>query len=313
MAHPRKFRFGIQLHTATTGEEWGAAARRAEELGYSTLFMPDHFGDQLAPVPALAAAAAATSDLRVGALVFDNDYKHPVVLAKEAATLDLLSNGRLELGIGAGWMNTDYEQSGIAQDPAGVRISRMEEGVAVMQGLFADGPFSFAGDHYTVTAMEGLPKPVQKPGPPLLIGGGARRVLSIAARQADIVGINPSIRSGAVDADAARSGSADETDQKLKWVQEAAGDRFDDLELNMLIFAAIVTDDRKGTIELMAPMFGLDPAAVAEYPHAWVGTVDQICDDLIERRERWGVSYLVVQGEDAMEAMAPVVARLNGT
>ena len=312
MPHSRKFRFGVQLHTAATGEEWAAAARRAEELGYSTLFVPDHFGDQLAPVPALVAAAAATSTLRIGGLVFDNDYKHPVVLAKEAATIDLLSDGRLELGIGAGWMNTDYEQSGIPQDAAGVRISRMEEAVAVLRGLFADGPFSFAGDHYTITAMEGLPKPVQKPGPPLLIGGGARRVLSIAAREADIVGINPSIRSGAVDADAARSGSADETDQKLQWVREAAGDRFDDLELNMLIFAAIVTDDRRGTIELMAPMFGLDPDAVGQYPHAWVGTVDQICDDLVERRERWGVSYLVVQG-DAMETMAPVVARLTGT
>jgi alkanesulfonate monooxygenase SsuD/methylene tetrahydromethanopterin reductase-like flavin-dependent oxidoreductase (luciferase family) len=160
--------------------------------------------------------------------------------------------------------------------------------------------------------MEGLPKPVQKPGPPLLIGGGARRVLSIAGREADIVGINPSIPSGAVDVDAARNGSAAETDQKLAWVREAAGDRFDDLELNMLVFAGIVTDDRAGTIEMMAPMFGLDPADVAEYPHALVGSVDQICADLVERRERWGVSYLVVQA-DAMEAMAPVVAKLHGT
>ena len=152
MPHSRKFRFGVQLHTAATGEEWAAAARRAEELGYSTLFVPDHFGDQLAPVPALVAAAAATSTLRIGGLVFDNDYKHPVVLAKEAATIDLLSDGRLELGIGAGWMNTDYEQSGIPQDAAGVRISRMEEAVAVLRGLFADGPFSFADSSYSLTA-----------------------------------------------------------------------------------------------------------------------------------------------------------------
>ena len=139
-----------------------AVVRRAEELGFSTVFLPDHFGDQLAPVPALMAAADATTDLKVGALVFDNDYKHPVVLAKEVATLDVLSGGRFEFGVGAGWMNTDYQQSGIPQDPAGVRISRMEEGVAVLRGLFADGPFSFAGDHYTITAMVGLPKPVQK-------------------------------------------------------------------------------------------------------------------------------------------------------
>lgn len=312
MAHPRKFRFGIQLHTATSGKEWAESARRAEELGYSTLFLPDHFGDQLAPVPALMAAADATTDLRIGALVLDNDYRHPVVLAKEAATLDLLSGGRFELGIGAGWLNTDYEQSGIPKDPAGTRLARMEEAIAVMKGLFADGPFSFSGEHYTITAMEGLPKPVQKPGPPLLVGGGGRRVLSIAAREADIVGINPSIATGAVGVEAAQSGSAEETDRKLDWVRDAAGDRFDEIELNMLIFAAIVTDDRQGTIDMMAPMFGLDPAAVAEYPHAWVGTVDQICDDLIARRERWGASYLVVQS-DAMDAIAPVVARLAGT
>jgi probable F420-dependent oxidoreductase len=312
MAHPRRFRFGVQFHTATDGADLAARARRAEELGYSTAFFPDHFGDQLAPVPALMAIADATAELRIGTLVLDNDYRHPVVLAKELATLDVLSGGRLELGLGAGWMRSDYEQSGIPMDRPKVRVDRFEEAIQVLKNAFADGPRDFAGEHYTVTGYDGQPKPVQKPWPPFLIGGGMERVLSIAGREADIVGINPSIPSGQVDAEAARSGAADRTDQKVAWVREAAGDRFDDLELNMLIFAAIVTDDRKGTIELMAPMFGLDPDAVGQYPHAWVGTVDQICDDLVERRERWGVSYLVVQG-DAMEAMAPVVARLTGT
>ncbi len=312
MAHPRTFRFGVQLHTATSGPEWADLARRAEDLGYSTLFLPDHFGDQLAPVPALMAAADATTDLRVGTLVFDNDYKHPVVLAKECATLDVLSGGRFELGIGAGWMNTDYEQSGIAMDKPKVRVDRMEEAIAVLKQAFADGPQDFAGEHYRITGYDGLPKPAQRPHPPFLIGGGAKRVLSIAGREADIVGINPSIPNGAVDSDAAKTGLAEFTDQKLAWVREAAGDRYPDLELNMLQFACIVTDDRQGTLEAMAPAFGVSPEDVAEYPHAMVGSIEQICDDLERRRQRWDVSYVVVQG-DAMEAMAPVVAKLAGT
>ena len=312
MAHARPFRFGVQLSTAPSGEAWATLARRAEDLGYSSLFLPDHFGDQLAPVPAMQAAADATTSLRVGCLVFDNDYKHPVVLAKEIATIDVLSGGRVELGIGAGWMNSDYEQSGIQHDRAGVRIDRMEEGIAVLKGLFADGAYSFEGDHYRITGLDGQPKPVQRPHPPILIGGGAKRVLTIAGREADIVGVNPSIVSGQVDADAARSGAADVTDQKLEWVRAAAGDRYTDIEINMLIFAAMLTDDPAGTKASMAPLFGLEPGDIDDYPHAWIGSVESICDDLQKRRERWDVSYLVVQG-DAMEAMAPVVERLAGS
>lgn len=312
MAHPRTFRFGVQMHTAPSGEDWASAARRAEDLGFSTLFLPDHFGDQLAPAPALMAAADATTQLRVGALVFDNDFRHPVVLGKEVASIDVLSGGRVELGLGAGWMNTDYEQSGIAQDPPKVRVDRMEEGIAVLKGVFGEGSFSYAGSHYTIDGLDGLPKPVQKPHPPFLIGGGMKRVLSIAGREADIVGINPSIPSGAVDGAAARSGMASATDQKVAWVKEAAGDRYADLELNVLVFAAMVTDDRSGTIEAIAPAFAIEPAEVEDYPHAWVGSVEQICEDLQRRRERWDISYLTVQ-TDAMEAMAPVVAALAGT
>jgi probable F420-dependent oxidoreductase len=312
MTHPRRFRFGVQLSSAPSGGDWANLARKAEDLGYSTLFMPDHFGDQLAPVPALMAAASATTDLRVGALVFDNDYKHPVVLAKEAATIDVLSGGRLELGIGAGWMSSDYEQSGIQHDRAGIRIARMVEGIAVVKGLFADGPFSYEGDHYRITALEGQPKPVQRPWPPLLIGGGGERVLSIAAREADIVGINPAIASGRVDADAARNAAADATDAKLGWVRSAAGDRYADLEINMLVFACTVTDDRAGAAATMAPLFGVSPEAMLEAPHAWIGPVAAIVEDLEARRERWDASYLVVQGEAAMDAAAPIVAQLAG-
>ena len=311
MAHARRFRFGIQLVTAPDGAAWAEQARKAEDLGYSTLFMPDHFGDQLAPCPPLMAAADATTDLKVGALVFDNDYKHPVVLAKELATIDVLSGGRVEVGLGAGWMNTDYEQSGIPMDAPGLRVSRMEEGIAVLKGCFSPGPFSFEGKHYTITDYDAMPKPVQSP-PPFLIGGGAKRVLSIAAREAQIVGINPSIHSGQVDAAAAQNGAAPETDQKVAWVKEAAGDRYDDLEINLLQFAGIITDDAKGTAEMMAPLFGLPPEELDTYPHACIGSVDEIAESLQARRERWDASYIVFQG-DIMEAMGPVIAKLRGT
>jgi len=309
MAHPRRFRFGIQLSSATSATEWADLARKAEDLGYSTLFLPDHFGDQLAPVPALMAAADATTELKVGTLVFDNDFKHPVVLAKELATIDRLSGGRLEVGLGAGWMRSDYEQSGIPMDPPGVRVSRMEEGIAVLKGCFGPGPFSLSGEHYTITDYDGHPKPLQDP-PPLIVGGGARRVLSIAAREAQIVGINPSIHSGQIDEAAAQNGAAEETDRKLGWVREAAGDRYGELEINMLQFAGIVTDDRQGVAEMMAPMFGLPASALDTYPHACIGSVDEIVDSLQARRDRWDVSYLVFQG-DTMEPLAPVVAALR--
>ena len=311
MAHARRFRFGIQLSAAKSGEDWAAQARKAEDLGYSTLFLPDHFGDQLAPLPAMMAAADATTELRVGTLVFDNDYKHPVVLAKEVATVDVLSGGRVEVGLGAGWMQSDYDQSGIPMEAPGLRVSRMEEGIAVLKGCFGPGPFSFSGEHYEITGYDAKPKPVQSP-PPLIIGGGARRVLSIAGREADIVGINPSIHSGQVDAAAARNGVAEETDRKVQWVKDGAGDRYDDLELNLLQFAGIVTDDRTGTMEQMAPLFGLAPDELDMYPHACIGSVEEIADDLRARRDRWDVSYIVFQGE-TMEPMAPVVAALRDT
>ena len=312
MSHPRRFRFGVQTSTAASGDEWAALARQAEDLGYATMFLPDHFGDQLAPVPAMAAAAVATTELRVGALVFDNDYKHPVVLAKEMATVDVLSGGRVELGLGAGWMISDYEQSGIPYDEPAVRVDRFEEGLAVIKGLLGPDPVTFEGTHYRITAMDGLPKPIQQPGPPILIGGGLKRMLTLAGRHADIVGINPTIPNGAVDADAARSGLAAVTDQKLEWVKAGAGDRYGDLEINLLNYACIVTDDREQVAQDFAPLFGIAPEDLLEFPHALVGSVEQICESIEANRERFDASYIVVQ-RDAMEAMAPVVARLTGT
>jgi probable F420-dependent oxidoreductase len=313
MAHARTFRFGVQLNNAASAGDWAAAARRVEDLGYSSLFLPDHFGDQFAPVPALMAAADATTTLRVGALVWDNDYKHPVVLAKEAATIDVLSGGRLEFGIGAGWMNTDYEQAGIPKDRDGVRIARMVEGIAIYRGLWGDGPCTFAGEHYRVTGLDGFPKPVQRPGPPILIGGGGPKVLAIAAREADIVGVNPSIPKGYIDGSAAADTTPERLDQKLGWVRDAAGDRFDDLELNILCFLTNIAEGAGDQLDDTAKLFRVTAEQLAASPYAWVGAAPAVCDQLRAARDRWGTSYFVVQGEAAMEAAAPVVAELSGT
>ena len=284
-----------------------------EDLGYSSLFVPDHFGDQLAPVPALMAAADATTSLRIGALVWDNDYKHPVVLAKEAATLDLLSGGRLEFGIGAGWMNTDYEQSGIPKDRDSVRIARLAEAVEIYKGLWAPGSFSFQGEHYRITELDGLPKPVQQPGPPLLIGGGGPKMLALVGRHADIAGINPSIPKGYADASTVAEVRPATLDRKLATLKEAAGARFADMELNILVFASTIGPDASAKREQFAQMFGVTVEDLDASPYAWVGSPSEIADQLRAARERWGVSYFVVQGEAAMEAAAPIVAELTGT
>ncbi len=315
MSHPRKFRFAVQLSKGpeATARSWADQAKKAEDLGYSTLLMPDHFGDQLAPVPALVAAADATSSLRVGTLVFDNDYRHPMVLAKEAATLDLLSAGRLELGLGAGWMRSDYEESGIAYDPPGVRVDRFAEGVAVVAGLLeSDAPFSFSGKHYSVNGHSLRPRPVQRPRPPLILGGGGRRVLTIAGQWADIVSINVDLRAGTGGPETAPNASPDATRQKIAWVKEAAGDRFDDIELNCLIGFALITDDRQKIIDAMAPTFGIDPSDALHVPLGLIGTLDEMVEELQWRREEYGISYFSIEG-DSWEALAPVVTALAGT
>lgn len=309
----KKFRFGIQTSRAESRDAWADRARRIEELGFSSLFIPDHFHDQLAPIAALQAAADATTTLRIGSLVFDNDYRHPLVFAKEMATLDLLSGGRLELGIGAGWMESDYAMSGIPYNRPGVRIDRLKEGLAVIKGCFGDEKFSYSGKHYTITDYAGLPKPVQKPHPPILIGGGGKRVLSFAAREADIVGVNFNLEQGAVNAKTMLTGDAASTDEKIGWIRDAAGARFDDIELNITVFVAIVTDDRDKLAERIAPNYGgLSPAEVLQSPHALIGTVEQIADTLQERRDRYGFSYIVFSGE-VHEQLAPVVQQLAGT
>jgi probable F420-dependent oxidoreductase len=312
MGKPRSFRFAVQEHRAPSAKAWKDKARQVESLGYAALYLPDHFTVQMGPIAALMAAADATTRLRVGSLVFDNDYRHPVVLAKEAATLDLLSDGRFDLGLGAGWMASDYEQAGIPFDSPGMRISRMEEALQIIRGLFAGGPFSFTGKHYQVKDIEGSPLPVQKPHPPILLGGGGRRMLRLAAREADIVNVNFDLREGRVNRDLVRTGLAEATDEKLGWIKDAAGDRLDHIELSVTIFLANITDDRESVGAAMAARLGSEPKDILAMPHFLIGTVDQVVEDLQRRRERYGISYVVVPGEVA-EPFAPVVARLAGT
>jgi len=310
----RKFRFGVMCSHASSATDFREKARQAEALGYATLFVPDHFIDHpLAPMPAMAAAAAVTDTLRVGSLVLGNDYKHPVVLAREAATLDLLSDGRLELGLGAGWMTADYEKAGLELDRAGVRIDRLEESVAILKGLMADAPFTFHGAHYSVTELDGEPKPVQRPHPPFIIGGGAPKILGLAAREAAIVGVNANLRGGvAISEDAARSMTGAATDQKISWLREAAGARFGDLEIQSFVGFTNFTDDRRSLAEMMAGAFGVSPDEALETPVVLAGTLEQMIDDLYARRERWEMSYVVV-GVDVMEQFAPAIAKLAGT
>jgi probable F420-dependent oxidoreductase len=306
------FRFAVQTAQAPDAKAWRDRARLVESLGYSALYIPDHFGDQWGPLVALTVAAEATTSLKVGSLVFDNDFRHPVDLAKEAATLDLVSDGRLEFGLGAGWLRTDYDESGMTYDPPAVRVDRMEESLKIMKALWRDGSASFDGQHYKVTSAKGEPRPVRQPHPTIVIGGGGKRVLSIAAREADVVGVNPNLRSGRVDAETSKSSTGDKFRQRIDWIREAAGSRFDQLELQVLTFFTQVVNNRAEVVANMAPMFQVTPEEFDEIPLAMIGTVDEICDQLQRRREELGFNYIVVQ-DPAIDAFAPVVARLAGT
>lgn len=325
MTVQRPFRFGVSVHGTKSRQAWIDLARKAEDLGYSTLLMPDHLGEQFSPIPALLAAADATSTLRVGSLVFDNDFRHPVMLAKEVATLDILSGGRFEFGLGAGWMKPEYELAGIPFEQPGARIDKLEESLQVMKSLFDDGPVDFSGKYYMINGMEGFPKPAQRPHPPVHIGGGGQHLLSLAAREADIVGFIPRARP-----DGKGQNLADATpaalEQKIAWVREAAGPRFAKLELSVLVARVITTDNRDDAAQLIASALdreqraqltaatrsaGLDSEfdLILQAPYLLIGTMDQICEDLATRRERYGISYINIF-EPSMEILAPVVARL---
>jgi probable F420-dependent oxidoreductase len=308
------FRFAVHLPQSPEGTAagWAAQARQIENLGYSTLQVPDHFDNQLAPMPALAAAAAATDHLHIGALVFDNDYRHPVLLAQEAATVDVLSEGRLELSLGAGWKRTDYQRAGIPYDPPATRVDRFEEAVTVIKGLLStDGPYSFAGSHYKITSHTLLPRPVQHPRPPLVVGGGGRRMLSIAGREAEIVSVMVNMGAGTSET-VGRDATPDRTRQKVAWVREAAGARFDKIELHTLIHYVEITNDPIGACIALSGRLGVDWAEVPHMPLVLVGTLEQMAEELEWRRAEYGFSYYTVQSSQ-WAALGPLVVRMTGT
>ena len=307
----RPFRFGFSLDGLDGPDEIARRVRRAEDMGYSVVVMTDHFDDRHGPLVALTAVALATSSLRVGTMVLANDYRHPAVLAKELASLDQISGGRLEIGIGAGWMASDYEQAGMRFDRPGMRIERLDEAVTVLEGCFGEGLLDFEGEHYKISGLDSQPKPVQKPRPPLLMAGGGPRMLALAARRADIVGVNPSLHSGAIDEHAGPTATAEATDHKLAVVRDAAGDRFDSIELQTRVHLAVITDDAYALASAAAPAFGITAEQALASPHALVGTVDECVAAIEGWRERWGISYLSFTG-DSVEALAPVVERLAG-
>lgn len=287
----------------TRGASIVETARKAEALGYHCLSLADHFGNQASPMIALAAAAAVTTTLRLAPLVLANDFRHPVMLAKEAATLDLISAGRLELGIGAGWMDSDYAESGIAMDPPGVRIARLSESLQVVRALLGPHRCQFAGDHYQVD-MDGYPKPVQSQIP-IMLGGGGRRMLTLAAQQADIVGINLNLRSGLLK-DISANFAPEACDQKVAWVNQVNPNR----ELHMLVGSLSVTNHKEAELQRFAQELETDPEILRDSPHVLVGSVSEVVTILLARRERWGLSYVTVR-EDVFEAFAPVMERLG--
>lgn len=310
MSAARSFRFATGAYATGTAAEFGEKARRIEDLGYTTLLMPDHFErDWFALGPALVAAANATTTLRVGSIVYCNNFRHPALLAREAATIDVLSDGRLEFGIGAGYDLPEYHQTGIPVPDRGERVGRLREALAVVKGLWDDGPFSFDGKYYTISEMDGWPKPRQQPHPPIQIGGGGRQILELAATQADIVGIiAQSVKMGGIDV-------ARDTDalvaKKVNWVRAAAGDRFPDLQLAVLIWRVVITDHKRAAAEELAHGWGLTEEQVLASPYFLIGSQASIIEDVLALRERHDISHVTVMPEDA-ETFAPIAAELAG-
>jgi len=313
-----RFRFGLLGENVRSATALMETARRAESAGFATFLLRDHFieepfGHQLAPLTALATVAAATERLRVGSLVLCNDYRHPVLLAKEVATLDLLSRGRFELGLGAGFSRPEYEAAGLPFDPPGVRVDRLAEALQVFKGLLGAAPFTFAGRFYTVSKLDAFPKPAQRPYPPILVGAGGRRMLGIAAREADIIGIQTASL-GSERSVADPSGLLAETiAEKIGWVRQQAGARFDRIELS-IVSSVIVAEQRREAAERLVRergWQGLSVERVFEMPSIFIGSVGQIVDEMQKRRERYGISYYVVS-DRSLETVAPIVARIAG-
>ena len=306
------FRFALQASGAASPAAWRDLARKTEDLGFSTLYVPDHLDDQWAPMVACAVAAEATTTLRVGTLVLDNDFRHPVLVAKEAATLDVVTGGRFEFGMGAGWMTTDYDQSGIPMDRPSVRVARLAESLEIMRAMWETGSATFSGEHYQVTEAKGTPTPVTAGGPPLVIGGGGKRILTLAGQYADIVSVVPSLAAGHIGPEVAAEAVADKYVERVRWAREAAGDRAGEIELQCWTVAVQVVPNANEVIEALASVFDLTPDQLRAAPLALIGTTGEIIETLRKRREELGFSYIVVH-EAEMDALAPVIAELAGT
>jgi len=315
---PRPFRFGVQL-VELPAAGWRERLRHIEALGYASVFWPDHFGTQWEPVTALAAAAACTESLVVGSLVYDVDYRHPVVLAKASATLHLLSGGRHEFGIGAGWMETDYREAGMPYDRPGVRIARLEEAIQIIRSMWSRERTSFEGEHYHIDAIARAANLPEGDAPRILIGGGGPKLLALAGRHADIVGINPTIPAGRVLPETPADLSPERVREKVGWVREAAakaGRKPDDIELTSLTFVVAITDDPKPLRESIGGASGMTADEVAHCPLFLTGSAQEIRDVLEKRREETGISYVVIQGDDeallesfAEHVVAPLARR----
>jgi probable F420-dependent oxidoreductase len=323
MTDTRPFRFGVQARSAPDRKAWLDLGRRAEAAGYSVLTMPEHPNDQFSAIPGLAAIAGVTTELRLGQLVLTNDFKHPALLAKDYATLDVLSDGRLEMGLGAGHVGEEYVQLGLPFEGRRVRVDRLFEAVEIIRGLMGDDVFSFKGIHYQLDRLDGYPKPIQQP-PPLLVGGGGTRILEFAARNADIIGVNGTTGLGSSSPDWTRSGvpgppggielintmTATAIDAKVKTIRRAAGERINDIELNIRTYMTSVADDVQAATTDMTQRLHLPDGFLDDSPFALIGPPSKLVEDLLERRERWGFSYIVVSADD-LDAFAPVVAELT--
>jgi probable F420-dependent oxidoreductase len=313
-ARYKGFRFGVSARGGQSRSEWIEKARKIEALGYDTLTVPDHLADMIAPMPALISAAEATKALRVGTYVLNNDLRHPVLLARDTAAVDLLTDGRLELGLGAGSIRSEYNEAGLSFDEGQIRVARLAEAVTIIKGLLKGERLTFSGQHYRVTGHAIEPLPAQKPHPPILIGGNGRKLLALAAREADIVGFSGiTFRDGGEGVPDLSGWRAAGLDARVKLVREAAGAvRFAQLELSALVQRVIVTADRLGAAEALSGEWAqLSPEEFLASPFVLMGSIDQIVEDLLDYRQRWGITYYVVH-EPYAEALAPVAARLAG-
>jgi probable F420-dependent oxidoreductase len=310
MGH-RPIRFGTGGGRLADRDRLVAAARRAEDIGYSTFSMADHFGLPFAPLIALQAVADATTTLRITQTVLAHDFRQPAVLAKELATLDVFSGGRVEVGLGAGWMRSEYEQAGIRFDSAGIRIARLEEFITVLKGLFADKPFSFSGAHYRISDLDGTPKPIQRPHPPILVGGGGRKLLAVAARQAGIIQVMPRIQGPGQPIDAGEFTAATYKD-KIDHIKAVAGERFPEIELGTQLLLATVTDDPDGAVAEFAAGHGIRGDDLRDSPLVAVGSLNQVCDRLLAVRDEYGISYFACPVGARPSSLAPIIDKVAG-